>query len=57
MTLVSLFTFWFFYTLKPKRRIISLFQHILGEKKNLARPKGKQLLAKDQQRRLWPKVP
>lgn len=57
MTLVNLFTFWFFYTLKPKRRIISLFQHILGEKKNLARPKGKQLLAKDQQRRLWPKVP
>lgn len=41
MTLASLFTFWFFYTLKPKRRITSLFQHTLGEKKNQARPKGK----------------
>lgn len=51
MTLVSLLTFWFFYKLKSKRKIISLFQHILGEKKkNLAIPKGKQLLVKDQQR-------
>lgn len=33
MTLVSLLTFWFFYKLKSKRKIISLFQHILGEKK------------------------
>lgn len=50
MTLVSLLTFWFFYKLKSKRKIISLFQRILGEKKNLATPKGKQLLVKDQQR-------
>lgn len=33
MTLVSLLIGWFFYKLKYKRRIISLFQHILGGKK------------------------